>query len=309
MTRHRAVALALALAAGLTAESAAAAPAPQRPPVSATTWIASGPYLFGDSVHARLEVFVDPSRVDPASVRVESRFDPYAPVDRVARSRTSADGSVRLVWNYTLECLWVECLGSQAKARRISPKQAAIRFETRSGRRRTVRERWPSFRLVYRTELPAEQQLPATRNVPSLLSPLRTDTVPPEADPRLAPRLVGAAVLGAAAFLLAAAALVLWPVGRFVRERLGARGARRPLTPLEEALEQVEAAAGNGAGGALHREALALLARELRRAGLPDLVTPARRLAWSSEPPTRAASLELARRVRQAVARQPVLGP
>jgi hypothetical protein len=291
-----------AAVAALVVPAATAVGATSRPPVAASTRIPSGPYLFGDPVRARLDVLVDPARVDPDSVRVESRFDPYARAGRARTARTSADGKVHLVWEYTLECLWIECLGPPAVPRRIVPKASTIRFRTRAGKRAAVEAPWRPFRLVYRT-IPVSGDTPATSpNISNLFSPLRTDDEPPRPDTWVSPTVLGALILSAAFLVLVAASLLLRPVVAFVRERRAARTARPQLTPLEQAVEQVEAAASDGAGSALHRETLALLARELRRAGLQEFVSSARRLAWSSEPPTRADSLELARRVREAVA-------
>jgi hypothetical protein len=70
------------------------------------------------------------------------------------------------------------------------------------------------------------------------------------------------------------------------------------LSPLERALTSVDHAARREPGGAEHREALALLARELRRAGMSDLVGSARRLAWSEQAPTEADSRKLVAEVR-----------
>jgi hypothetical protein len=74
------------------------------------------------------------------------------------------------------------------------------------------------------------------------------------------------------------------------------------LTPLEHAVELVDRAAAKRPGTAEHREVLARLARELRDAGVRDLVRPARRLAWSEASPSPEASNELTRRVRETTA-------
>lgn len=294
--------LALATAALGAGAAAAAAGTPPGPPVTVRTSITNGPHLFGDFVRAKLDVLVDPTRVDPETVRLGSRFDPYTSALRPERAITASQGVSRVEVRYTLECLWIECLGSQSKPRRIAFRPSAVRYLTRAGRPQAVDARWPPFRLVYRTEIPPEQAPGSARGVLSAFTALRATTTPPEPDPGLSTSTLGSLVLSAAFLALLAAVVVAWPVVRLVRERLVAAAERQPLTPLEEALEHVEAAAADGAGGPAHREALALLARELRRTGQPDLVRVARRLAWSSAPPTRADSLELARSVREAVA-------
>jgi hypothetical protein len=70
------------------------------------------------------------------------------------------------------------------------------------------------------------------------------------------------------------------------------------LSPLERALASVEHSSRREPGSAEHREALALLARELRRAGMSELVSSARRLAWSERAPTEADSRKLVTAIR-----------
>src|SRR4029450_8554069 len=91
----------------------------------------------------------------------------------------------------------------------------------------------------------------------------------------------------AALIALAGAVWLAVPVVALARSRTNV-GAE--LSPPERAPAWVPHSSRRQPGSAEHREALPLLARELRRAGMSELVSSARRLAWSEQAPPEADS-------------------
>ena len=299
----RAAAAAAAAVVGLAL--AGAAPAQSLlPAVRLQTSISAGPHLFGDQVQARLDVFVDHDRVDPSTIRVDTKFFPYTRVG-VPERTAARDGSTdRVSYTYTVECLTLRCYPGEAKRQaRIDLPVAVVRYRERSGTPRGLAVRWPTFRLVSR--LPPrtpEQRRLRTQPGPILVgnpaSNLFAPVGVPAATYRMSPLLLAGVLFAGTLLALAAAVVVGRPVVAELRRAAGAPEGP-PLTSLERALERVEAtAATNGRGD---RGALAWLARELPQAGLHDLVRPARRLAWSEHEPTADESLALAREVRTAL--------
>jgi hypothetical protein len=113
--------------------------------------------------------------------------------------------------------------------------------------------------------------------------------------------LAAAALAGSIALLLLAVGLLVPALPR----RLGVRRPAwlkrrvRPLTPLEQALARVRAAAANG--GEDERRALEQLAVELAGTGEGDLARNARRLAWSPQRPPADGIEELSGEVEQLI--------
>jgi hypothetical protein len=273
--------------------------------LQAQTGVTPGPHAFGDPVGAELDVFVDPGRVDPSSVRVTATFDPYAVVSRKTASH-STHGITELTFRFSLSCLTAACVpdGTEQKIRFVP---ATIGYRRRDGRTapRLVAH-WPAFRLI------ARAQKRATITQTALVFGLgggtyapyaifHTPSFPPAASYRARPAVLGTALLGAALLACAATAAAMLPLARQVRRRLAARAERPSVTPLEAALARVEESAADRPGTAEHREALARLARELSAVGLGELVRPATRLAWSAADPTRDESVTLLDRVREHV--------
>ena len=274
--------------------------------------VSPGPHLFGDRIDVVVDVIVDSTRIDPSSVRVEASFAPYEPFGKSSRKQTSDGHLVRITFRFPVACLSILCVpgehpGISAVPRIVTEKRIAfpparVRYVGRKGRRHTTTVAMPSVRLV--TRAPADIRTP-TAGVGAFRDPivaLRAPTRTLHTSYRAAPTLVGSVFLGSAALVFAVALVLAWPA------LLHVYGVLRPVvtapstTPLEEALARVELASAEEPGTAAHREALARLMRELRAGGLDELVEPARRLAWSAESPTLAASRELSDRVRQAVA-------
>jgi hypothetical protein len=294
----------LAVFAAFAAMMVPAAAAATRPEVLAQTGITPGPHFFGDRVGAELDVFIDPDRVDPRSVRVDMTFDPYTVVTR-SRSSRSADGTTELVYRAELSCLVAGCVPTGTE-QKIQFPRATVSFRRRTGTRGPLlAASWPSFRLVARAPKKSISQTGLVFGLggggfdPNTI--FHTPTFPPPPSYRMSPLALGLLLLGLATMALVGAALLSRPFVGLARMRLAARAAKPSVTPLEAALERVRASADDRPGTSEHREALARLARELAGVGLRDLVRPATRLAWSSADPTRDESLELMRHVRERV--------
>jgi hypothetical protein len=222
-------------------------------------------HLFGDRVGARVTVALNPRRIDPRSVTIETSFAPYVPVGeaQVVREPTS----VRL--ETTLVCLARACVTNTPQHALAFPP-ARVRFRDRSGRAYSVEAVWPPLLAASRLT-PADAQRPQIR-VAGELPPVST---------AVDPTVVGwTLAAGAAALLLAAGGAL----ARRLRPRpASAAPVALELPALVSALARVERLADESDGG--RRSAIDRLARELDRAGLALLARGARALAWSTPVP------------------------
>jgi len=267
--------------------------------VRAQATLPPGPYLFGEQITADVDVLVNTKLVDPQTVRVETRFFPYRPLAAPRRTET-VDGSVADVrFRYVLACVSLECLTGSKLERKVQFTPTRIRYRDR---RQHVWRRTVNWREISRVG--NDQIRPATASQARFALPsepllqLPASVVAPSPSYRLSPLLLALVLAGLAAGVLVATFFVARPVLALARR---GRGSAAPeLSPLEQAIAAVEEAARRQTGGAEHREALALLARELRRAHLLDLVHSTRKLAWSEQAPSAAASRGLLAEVREA---------
>ena len=269
--------------------------------VEAQVVLSPGPYLFGERITADVDVLVNRKLVDPKALRVQTRFFPYAFVTAPRRTETD-DGSIADVrYRYLLDCNTLRCLTGGLQ-RKIVFAPVRIAYRDRAGRARSRSLRWTPIREVSRVG--NDQIRPATATQARFSLPQNpllqfpASVVAPSPSYRVSPLALGLVLLGLAVGVLVAAFVVARPLLPLVRRKRDATGPE--LSPLERALVAVEDAARREAGGAEHREALALLARELRRTQLPDLVRAARKLAWSEQAPSASASRELVAEVRAA---------
>ena len=264
--------------------------------------LSPGPYLFGQRIAADVDVLVDTKHLDPKALQVETRFFPYAYVTAPHRTETQ-DGSVADVhYRYLVDCNTLQCITGGLQ-RRIVFAPARIRYRDEAGHMQDQKLAWPAIREISRVG--NDQIRPATATQARLslpLAPLQqfsASVVAPSPSYRLSPLALGLLLFGIAALALVAAFSLARPLLALVRSRRDTTGPE--LSPLERALAAVDGAAKQQTGGAEHREALARLARELRRAQLPGLVQAARKLAWSEQAPSASASRELVAEVRAAM--------
>jgi hypothetical protein len=239
--------------------------------------------LFGDAVHAEVDVLLDPKRVDPDSVLVSVDFGPLEGPALVAPQRADAGRTTHVRFRYTLLCLREDCRPRDGK-HEVKLAPAVVRYRLVDGTTQTLRAEWPAA-VVIASRLTAEGSARPVWRVREQL---------PRVSYRVSPALVAAAGFSFAALLALAAVLVI------AREAVVFSRGRRSdplagLTPLERALALLARAVAEG-GTAERRRALDRLARELQRAGDVDLAADAGRLAWSRARPEgeRVASLAAA---------------
>jgi hypothetical protein len=220
--------------------------------------------MFGDALSATVETVVDPALVDPRSVRVHADFRPYrASSTRVVRRQEGRLTSIE--FRYRLECLVRKCLPNGAE-RHVVFRPVRITY----GAGETQTAFWPPVQLASRVA-PQELQDPV----------LRSELVrQPAVTYGVRPQLAVAALLAVAVLLLAYPALLAFRLARHGWRTLRTSRFER-LTPMERALELMRRAAAAGEGEP-SRRALERVAREL---GEHELVTDARRMAWSRPRP------------------------
>jgi hypothetical protein len=238
-------------------------------PFAATASVSPGAVSFGDRLGARLDVVVDPRKIDVGSVEVRPRFG----LNRVvgaALKQTSGTGKL-LSYRYVLECLLPGCAPQSARAARRFPP-ALVSYRTRDGQLVNQQVRWPSYQLVSRVT-DAERQHP--------VSSLRFDASLPAPSYRTAPDTLRALTVALAALLAVAAVVLAWIALR----RHAATAGGPAMSRLAQALLAVRASSTNGQPEE-RRKALGWLGRELRAVERPTEADAARRLAWSAEAPT-----------------------
>jgi hypothetical protein len=276
-----AVVLAIALALGWWQHDSSG-PAPAQP-AAATATLDTQALSFGDPLEARVDVLVDPRRVDLDSVRVRPRFAPWRVLSSTAERRSGA--GTLLVYRYALECLSPACLPGRTLAeRRFLPALLSYRVPTGRTVHRVVE--WPTYRVVTRLTSP---------DIGDPTQHLSEDTSLPAVTYKIAPGTLQPLLAALSAILVLAAGLFVYAT---LPRRRVATGPELP--PLEDALRLVRASTANGYP-AERRKALGRLARELRADGRRDLAQAAVRLAWSSHPPTSEATSDFADRVEAAL--------
>ena len=267
----------LAAAAGLIAWNAwdkGGGPGLGEEPIVGTALLTPEQHLFGDAVHAIVELIVDGKRVDPDSVEIGANFDPYRELRPVEVTRSEDGTLTKLRYDYVLGCLVSQCLPRGAG--RVELGGVAVNYLRRG-------ESEPSAATVEWVPIRAAGRIdPNQLDQAALRSDLRDL---PSASYRVSPRTVElVALVLAVLFAIGAAILILrlLPLDRLAR-RLGARFVDK-RTPLEQALALVRESAASGSPEE-ERRALERLAVELRRVRSPALAGDASRLAWSQPVP------------------------
>jgi hypothetical protein len=269
--------------------------------VGTQTSLPLGAYRFGEQVTAELDVLVNTKLVDPNDLQADVQFGPYEVIGTPHRDTLDEGSTARVRFRYVIQCASLACtMAPNQHQRRITFKPAVVSYESRDGKRRTTQAPWQSIVLVTRVNDPlsrpqtaTQARLPTVPTDPMLRLPLSVKAPPPSY--RIPPVTLGIVLILAALLAFGGTAVVARPLVALVR---GQEATAPPLSPLEQALVAVESAAQRRPGSADHREALALLARQLRRENLTELVNPARKLAWAEDAPTPSASRALTGDVR-----------
>jgi hypothetical protein len=240
-------------------------------PLLSTASLSVRSLAFGDPVTARLDLLVNPSAIDAASIRVTPRFSPYRIVGTSRRTRTA--GAVLVSYRYALECLTPECVPPKPQVeRQFLP--AFVSYRTSSGASARQVVDWPSYQISSRVS-DADRAAPTER--------LRTDAALPAPSYRIDPSTLRALLTAlSVALALGAAALAALALRRKPHP---AAAAGPPLSPLDQALQRVRASTANGRPDE-RRRALGRLARELLAVNRDALAHDATRLAWSENSPS-----------------------
>ncbi|HXF97704.1 MAG TPA: hypothetical protein VNJ46_03710 [Gaiellaceae bacterium] len=247
--------------------------------------------LFGDTVRARVDVFLDAEKVDPRTVRVAARFAPWQPVGPPERERLEAGSLTRVRTTYHLRCLASACAPGNRSLHVRLPAGRVLYGRGGPGERIAVH--WPPV-VVYTRVDPALLEGPNP-----LAAPWRAElTSLPDVSYRAPPAALAALALAAGACLLAAAAVLAYGLlPRPAPVVVETPPPPRALTPLERALALLEAP-DRADGVADRRRALELIAEEAAGWGDTELARTARVLAWSESSPDAAAAGSLAAAVR-----------
>jgi hypothetical protein len=265
------------------------------------TLLPRGPYAFGQEVTAELDVLVNTKLVEPDALHADVRFDPYELVRSPQRRTLEESGIAQVRFRYVIQCASLACTMAPAQRQRhITFKPAVLEYTTRKGKKRATKAPWEQIVLVTRIDNQLSRPQTATQArlgtitlEPLLLLPLSVKAPPPSY--RVGPSTLALVLALAALVALGAAGILARPLVVLVRRK---EAAPPPLSPLEQAVVAVETTGQRQPGSAEHREALGLLARQLRRANVNELVNKARKLAWSEDAPTASESRSLARDVR-----------
>jgi hypothetical protein len=268
----------------------------------AATWSINPPVaLFGDPIVARVDVLLDRKRLSPRRVRVNPNFEPYERLGPPRRERRDLGRFTHLRYEFTIRCITLGCIqligggpgpgvqpggipppvtgsGGFGERKSINLKPAAISYERRDGKTRLLRRiYWQDVQSVSRLNF-------ADTQTTGIGFPFRARVTPlPEATFRIAPPLLGAALLLGALLLLIFPALVF---GRMLRRKPPPPELEEPeLTPLERALALVEWARDQQ-DGEDRRKALEVLAEELEVEERPELADETRAVAWSPRSPS-----------------------
>jgi hypothetical protein len=262
--------------------------------LSTATSFSPQAHLFGDRVHARLDILFDRSRVPVETVKANPRFAPYTIVSR-KESRETIGAMGRVRYDITLECVTRRCLVPKGGA--FTFPRTGVEYEPRAAAVEeplTASVDWPALRVASRvgvSDLEGLELQADVRELPALSYRVDPDTV----------TLVGyslAVILGLLGLALLAQALALPDL---VRTAIARRKAR--LSPLNRALTLVkrETQQGERAGS---RRALERLAVELRETKEPELAQTATKLAWNRRDPSTPTVDPLSDEVERVIAKE-----
>jgi hypothetical protein len=287
------VAAALAAVAAATVPDARgqAGAAPQDS-IAATADFSPRIVLFGDTLTARVDVVVDPSAVDPESVKVSWDSKPWAATE-VPRTTVERAGSAAHVGTtFVLRCLTAVCAPVR-ETERVDLEPAKVAYTSRVGGRHqeSLDVAWPT--LVLHTRV---GELDSTAR-DALAAPWRADFDSLPAVSYLVPPWLAIAVLVVLGLALLALAAIrvyrVWP--RRESEPEPEPEPEPVASVLEQALALLEAVSDDGAEE--RRRALELVADEVEHLGDDGLALDARVLAWSPIDPdverTRALAADL----------------
>jgi hypothetical protein len=290
-------AVALVMLAGESRDVRVAPPADD--PVILETTVDPPRYAFGDRLVAEIELVIDSTRVDPASVVPAAVFRPFRRLGPRETERLDLGPTTVLRFIYHIQCVDRACV-PRASERVIELPLGLVRYSPREGDVVTLPLEWPAVEVT--SHLTSEVRADVSLRPSVLVARAEEGDLPP-LRMRGGSQLLGWLLVGAAAAIVLVVggwlAWRLWP-----RRSAPAVSVEPEQPPLEAALAHVQGALAGGSEDEC-REALDVLARRLEQAGDGELARDARRLAWSETGPQRdlvVALTSLARERREAAA-------
>ncbi len=251
---------------------------PAADPVVMEATVTPTRYEFGDRLVAQMELLVDSTRVDPASVVPAVFFRPFRRIGPIDTERRDLGSTTVLRFDYHIQCVDRACV-PRAAERAIELPLGLVRYSPREGDVVTLPVEWPSVEVS--SSLSSGVRGDVALRPATLAADAQTDTLPP-LHFRGGSGLLGWLLVGAAAAIVLA--LGGWVAWRAWPRRTAVRSVEPEQPPLEAALERVDHALAVG-GEDERRAALDVLARRLDEAGQGGLAGDARRLAWSEPGP------------------------
>jgi hypothetical protein len=257
--------------------------------------------LFGDTIRARVDVILDRTRADPASLRIATAFAPWEIVGEPTRSQRSSGATTYVATTYTLRCHAPSCVPSgQSAPLEFSAARVSYAQPDRPDARGSIQVSWPVL-TVYSRFATAGFEGGRPGGAPTG-TPWRAETFSmPAVTHRVSPGVL-VVVAGGLGLLFALAGVGLvylaWP-----RREPALPPEPEPepvplLTPLEQALLLLEDAARED-GAEDRRRSLELVAEVLEEHDdARDLALSAKVLAWSERDPAVEDTSGLASRVR-----------
>jgi hypothetical protein len=233
---------------------------------------------FGDPVTAQVRVLLDPTRVDPDSLRLRTNFGPWREERQVVRHQL-AGSAVEVTFLLRLTCHSISCVELERQWQ-YEFEDAQLRY-LEGGDERRAFVAWPPLQVSTRLPEGFEPPDDGGAEAPPVW---RAAVQVPEPSYRASPqRLQVGLVL--AGILLIGGSLALAVV------LLRSPRAPREVPPLERALAMLARARTPEE----RRAALEAVAVELH----PALAATARELAWSEQAPSEPAARQLSDRVRE----------
>lgn len=234
---------------------------------------------FGDAIHARVVVALDPRLVRPSTLTLDDGLAPLTQLGPVRTSHSTQGGLELVTVTAPVSCLSASCLAKSGVATVKLPRvQVSVR--ARDGRTARAIAAWPTLSVRGRVE---------ASDLNASSPPFEATTSPPAARYRIAPETLALLLeLLAALCAVGAVGLAGWQVHRSVAGRV-----RQP-DGLEVALRLTREAERRPVPD--RRRALALLGRAL---GRDQRSGAARRLAWSEPAPEPAELEELVSDIEQ----------
>jgi hypothetical protein len=268
--------------------------------IGARTVLSPRILLFGDTLRAGVEVVVDNTRIDPATVRVAMSFTPWEVLGEPERIRRDAGTTTHLSTRWTLRCLLSPCIPSgQANPLEFDPARVSyVEVGRTDGGRSSAPVQWPLLTVYSRFASAGFEG--GTTGASSI--PWRADMVTlPDASYRASPNLLAIVAMGLAGLFAAggiALVVLAWPRREHAPPPEPEPEPLPVVTPLEQALELLEDASRDD-GAEDRRRSLELVAEVLEdHEGAGDIVRRAKVLAWREDAPEVEDTSGLAQRVR-----------